>query len=182
MNYYIQTDANHYVFVTHKTPNTLGSPWVAITEAQYAAIGTTPGWTYAGGVLTAPAANYNLNGVQAQQINLIKQAGAAANLSSFAFTNAAGVAGLYPMDTLSVRNYENAFLAYVEGGQALPSGFFFLNTLGIPVPMVLADVKNLYEAGVSRTQAYDAQVANLVSQVEAATSVSAVQAIVWVTP
>lgn len=119
---------------------------------------------------------------QSLQINLIKQAGAAANLSPLAFTNAAGVAALYPMDTLSVRNYQNAFLAYVEGGEALPSGFFFLNTLGVPVLMVLADVKNLYEAGVSRTQAYDAQVANLVGQVEAATSVSAVQAIVWVTP
>ena len=116
---------------------------------------------------------------QATQIALIRNAANLAKAAPMSFTNGAGNTSSFPMDPVHQTEYLGAYSAFVLGGETLPSGFGFEDVNSVIIPMAVADIKAFYAQGVAGINAITAKKATLVSQINQATSVSAVQAIVW---
>lgn len=183
MNYGIQIDSNNIIIGTLSTSEPLPSGWIAITAAQLPSAqvaGAT--WDASTSTVNPPAANYNVNQVQQQQIVLVSQQLQLALVSPYAFTTSGGVSSSFPMDAVSQHNYSNAYTMYVLGAQALPSGFFFYDVNQNAVPFAVADIKNLYLGAASREQGYYAAFEKAKTDIMAATTVSAVQAITLSNP
>ena len=68
---------------------------------------------------------------------------------------------------------------YVAKGIALPSGYKIPDVNGVLQSVTVTDIENLFDAGETQMTGAIAKLASLVGQVEAATKVSDVQAIVW---
>lgn len=178
MNYGITVNQNGIITATLSTPLALPSGWITITEAQYPSAqvqGAT--WDASTSTVNPPATNYNLNQVQQSQIALVYQQLQAALVSPYAFTTSGGVSSSFPMDAVSQGNYSNAYTMYVLGGETLPSGFFFYDVNQNAVPFAVADIKALYLGAASREQGYYAAFEKAKTDILAATTVSAVQAI-----
>ena len=183
MNYGIQINSNNIITGSIATSGSLPSGWIAITEAQYPSAQVQgASWDASTSTVNPPAPNYNLNVVQASQIALVSQQLMAALVSPYSFTTSGGVATSFPMDAVSQLNYNNAYTAYVLGGETLPSGFFFYDINHIAVPFTVADIKALYSGAVSRGQDYYAAFEKAKTDILAATSVSAVQALTLGSP
>ncbi len=100
----------------------------------------------------------------------------------YAFTNAAGVASTYAMDSGSQFIYSQAYANYVLGGEALPSGFTIRDSNGIPQTFAVADIKGLYTGIISFVQTCNTAFNGLVANINGSTSLSNCQSYVWVTP
>ena len=181
MNYYIQTDSNNYIVQTISTTQTLSSPWISIPETSLATA-QMPGATYTNGVVNPPAANYNLNVIQNQQIATVYGQLQEALVSPYTYTTSGGVSTSFSMDSNSQKNYSNAYAMYVLGGESLPSGFFFYDVTQTAVPFTVADIKSFYLGAAGREQGYYAAFEKAKNDILAATSVSAVQAIALSNP
>lgn len=181
MNYYIQIDSNNYIIQTISTAQTLSSPWISI-PASSMPTAQTAGATYTNGTVNAPAANYNLNVIQSQQVSLVYGQLQQALVSPYAFTTSGGVSSSFPMDATSQHNYANAYTMYVLGGETLPSGFFFYDVNQNAVPFAVADIKSFYLGAASREQGYYAAFEKAKTDIAAATTVSGVQAITLSNP
>lgn len=120
-----------------------------------------------------------LGETQSAQIALIQNSANLAKTAPMSFTNGAGNTSSFPMDPVHQTEYLGAYSAFVLGGETLPSGFGFEDVNSVIIPMAVADIKAFYAQGVARINAITAKKATLVSQINQATSVSAVQAIVW---
>lgn len=143
---------------------------------------TAPGWTVQNGVLVAPpppSAAELLAQAQTAQIALIQNSANLAKTAPMSFTNGAGNTSSFPMDPVHQTEYLGAYSAFVLGGETLPSGFGFEDVNSVIIPMAVADIKAFYAQGVAGINAITAKKATLVSQINQATSVSAVQAIVY---
>ncbi len=183
MNYGIQINSNNIIVGSIATSGSLPSGWIAITQAQYPSAQVQgASWDASTSTVNPPAANYNLNTVQASQITLVGQQLMTALVSPYSFTTSGGVTTSFPMDAVSQLNYNNAYTAYVLGAEALPSGFFFYDINHIAVPFVVSDIKALYSGAVSRGQSYYAAQKKAITDINAATTVSAVQAITLGSP
>ena len=68
------------------------------------------------------------------------------------------------------------------GGATLPSGFGLSNATGVFVPFALSDITTLYEAMIAVVSGGFSASAKAVSDINAATTVSAVQAITLSAP
>ena len=121
----------------------------------------------------------SLTASQAAQITLIRNAANLAKTAPMSFTNGAGNTSSFPMDPVHQTEYLGAYSAFVLGGETLPSGFGFEDVNSVIIPMAVADIKAFYAQGVAGINAITAKKATLVSQINQATSISAVQAIVW---
>ena len=155
---------------------------IALTQTQYQAIGSTPGWSMVSSVPSPPPANYNLSSYQSNQIALVANQLQTALVTPYSFTTSGGITSSFPMDAVSQLNYNNAYTAYVLGAETLPSGFFFYDINHIAVPFAVADIKALYSGAVSRGQGYYASQEKAKTDILAATTVSAVQAITLSNP
>lgn len=183
MNYGIQINSNNIITGSIATSGALPSGWIAITEAQYPSAQVQgASWDASTSTVNPPAANYNLNVVQQQQIGVVYGQLQTALVSPYAFTTSGGISSSFPMDGASQKNYSNAYAMYVLGGESLPSGFFFYDVTQTAVPFTVADIKSFYLGAAGREQGYYAAFEKAKNDILAATSVSAVQAIALSNP
>ena len=119
----------------------------------------------------------------AQQIAAVTIGFNNAITAPYPFTNAAGVASSYPVNsTLAKEEYSNAFLKYVHNGQALPSGFKYNDVNNVPQAFTVADIENFYNGYTNFFQQCRASINSLVANIKASTSYSNCISYTWVTP
>jgi hypothetical protein len=164
------------------SPVPAGVSAIEITEAQWqACLSAWPPYTVANGTLVEPAAPTAaalLAAAQNTQIAVLNAAYEAAINAPVSFTTAAGVTGTFNQDSTAKANLQDAMLASEKTG-VWPINLW-LTAAGSPVtPFTYADLQGLAVA----MEAIDApdyqQLLTLIGQVGAATTVAAVQAIVW---
>ncbi|KWF81318.1 DUF4376 domain-containing protein [Burkholderia cepacia] len=154
---------------------------VEITEAQWQAAASTPGYTVVSGVLTAPAAptaSALLAAARSAQKAVIDAAYAVAIQQPVSFTTAAGVTELFQADVDS-----QDILKTVEQGYAIlgstPAGFYWVAAGNAKVAFTLPDLQGLYGAMLERGWAAFQTRQNLKAEIDAATTIFSVQAVVW---
>lgn len=132
------------------------------------------GWMVVNGVVTEKIA-----WAQTQQIaNVIYPGYLAANAADISFTDAAGVTDTYQADPTSVAYLNNCLSAF-RAAAAVPSGFYWRSATNNNNAFTYTDLVNLAAAMANRGFANFAQLQTLKADVMAATTVSAVQAVVW---
>lgn len=163
------------------SPAPKGASVIDLTDSQWQACISTPGYTVKGGVLFAPApptAAQQLAQAQAVQVLSLEAAYVKAITTDVAFTTAAGVSKTYQADSASQTVLAQATQGYVLAG-AVPAGFYWVASDNTKVAFTLADLKGLYAAmlaqGWTAFQHLQAQKA----AVAAATSIATAQAITW---
>ena len=135
-----------------------------ITAEQFATAATVP-------VLT-------LEQAQAAQIDTLNAAYQAAITAPVSYTNAAGATATFNQDSTAKSNLQNALLAS-QKSQTWPLGLW-LDVSGRPItPFTYADLQGLAEAMEAADTPDYQKLLTLIGQVSAATTVEAVQAVVW---
>ena len=165
--------------------NPLGD-WVAdstypvpsdVTLCTQEQAGTWPAWTLVNGSLVQ-----SLTYAKAAQSALIKQGYLAALNTPVTFTNAAGVTSTYAFgNTLTAggSNAQQLLASIVAAGSAAWKAGVWFDTNGVAQIMTFADLQNLAEAVEAQETPDEQDLMSLLAQIAAATTVSAVQAIVW---
>lgn len=113
------------------------------------------------------------------QIILLQSAFQQAEQAPISITLASGVMTSFGMAPHDWTKIVGLYSKYVAKGATLPSGYQIPDVNGTLQAVTVADIENLFDAGETQMTGAIAKLASLVSQVEAATTVSAVQAIVW---
>ena len=116
------------------------------------------------------------------QSALIKQGYLAALNTPVTFTNAAGVTSTYAFgNTLTAggSNAQQLLASIVAAGSAAWKAGVWFDTNGVAQIMTFADLQNLAEAVEAQETPDEQDLMSLLAQIAAATTVSAVQAIVW---
>ena len=147
---------------------------VECTQAQYQAPSQ---WTLVSGSLVQ-----SLSAAQSAQSALIKQGYLAALNTPVTFTNAAGVTSTYAFgNTLTAggSNAQQLLASIVAAGSAAWKAGVWFDTNGVAQIMTFADLQNLAEAVEAQETPDEQDLMSLLAQIAAATTVSAVQAIVW---
>jgi hypothetical protein len=129
----------------------------------------------------APTAADKLAEAQATQIGQVSLAYRAAITANIDYTNAAGTKQTYQADDGSRSNLQDMLSAFAKS-QTVPAGFFWVALDNSQVPFVYADLQGLAEALGVRGAAAFAQLQILKDKIRSATTISAVQAIVWTAP
>lgn len=119
-----------------------------------------------------------LAGAQAAQSAAIDAAYAEASEQSVSFKTAAGVTETFEADPASQTLVMQATQGYQIAG-ATPSGFFWKAADNTQVAFTLADLQGLYTTILAQGWAAFQKRTTLKSEIAAATTVAAVQAIVW---
>ncbi len=141
----------------------------------------TPGWTVVNGALIAPPAPTTaqlLSQAQTAQITMLTQAYGAAIQQPVSYTSKGGVTKTYQADPGSLSNLQNAIFGF-QGAGATPNGFYWVSADNTQVPFTFADLQGLAAALLAQGWAEFQKLQTLKAEVMAATSASAVQAIVW---
>ncbi|WP_261531257.1 DUF4376 domain-containing protein [Burkholderia multivorans] len=139
----------------------------------------------------APSAIYSWNGsawvadptealaeARTSQASAIDAAYASAVQASVSFTTAAGVTQTFQADTDSQDILAKAVQGYQMAG-AVPTGFYWKAADNTLVPFTLADLEGLYGAIIAQGWAAFQKRTTLKTQITAATTVAAVQAVNW---
>jgi len=147
-----------------------------LTQAEWDAKETTP--YILNGILVA-GPGQSLSDAQSMQIADIQSAALLAQVAPLTFTNAANVTTSFPMDASAQMKYLGAYTRYVVHGATLPANFAFYDATGAAVVFTVTDIDNFATAGFGQVEAALEKQASLIAQIEAATTVAAVQAIVW---
>lgn len=124
----------------------------------------------------------SLTASQAAQSQTIATACSAAESAPLYFTNGAGTAGSFPMDSAKLAKYLGVYAKYCVKGVAFPNGalsYDFYDVYGKAVAMTLTDIENFFNAVESTCDSTLAKQATLLADIASATTVSAVQAVVW---
>ncbi len=129
-------------------------------------------------VVNAPSAVL-LAQAQASQIALLQSAFEKAEQSPLTYTTAGGVTATFLMTPHQWTKFMGAYLKYVVKGDALPSGYAFFEQNGKSVAVTVADISGIFDAGMAQIEGAMSKLSSLVAQVEAATTVSDVQAVNW---
>ena len=116
---------------------------------------------------------------QTAQIALLQSAFQQAEQAPVSLTLASGVTASFGMTPHDWTKIVGLYSKYVAKGIALPSGYQIPDTNGALQAVTVADIENLFDAGETQMTGAIAKLASLVGEVQAATTVSAVQAIVW---
>ncbi len=160
------------------SPPPAGATILPITDAEWKTCSSQVGWTIVSGALTAPNAAFQLTTAQNLQLGILLTAYGAAIHNDVTFTTAGGITKTFQADKSSQDLLMQAVQGYTITG-ATPSGFYWISTDNTQVPFTLSDLTNLYTVMLSQGwtafQHYQTQKA----AVKAATTIAAVQAVVW---
>lgn len=115
---------------------------------------------------------------QSQQCAQIDAAYYAAIQQSVTFKTAGGVTQTFEADTDSQQIVMQATQGYAIAGTT-PTGFYWVAADNTHVPFVLADLQGLYQVILTQGWAAFQKRQNLKGQINAASTVAAVQAIAW---
>ena len=124
----------------------------------------------------------SLSYAKTSQIALLQSAFQQAEQTPVSLTLASGITtsfGITPHDWTKI---VGLFAKYVAKGITLPSGYQIPDANGTLQSVTVADIENLFNAGETQMTGAIAKLASLVGEVQAATTVSAVQAITWAAP
>ena len=116
---------------------------------------------------------------QASQIALLQSAFQQAEQSPVSVTLASGITTSFGMTPHDWTKIVGLYSKYVAKGIALPSGYQIPDANGTLQAVTVTDIENLFNAGETQMTGAIAKLASLVAQVQSATTVSAVQAIVY---
>lgn len=119
-----------------------------------------------------------LVGAQAAQIVLITAAYNTAISTNVPFTTAAGVVNTYQADSDSRDILLQTYTGYNAIG-AVPTGFYWIAIDNTEVEFTIADLKGLYAVMLAQGQIAFSKKTTLKRSIQAATTVAAVQDIVW---
>lgn len=112
------------------------------------------------------------------QIGTVTNSYLAATATAVSFTSAAGVAQTYQADDGSFKKLERMIVGF-QKIQTTPPGFYWVALDNTQVPFTYADMLGLAEAMAAQGFAAFAKLQTLKANIKAATSVAAVQAVVW---
>ena len=159
---------------------TLPKDAISCTQAQYenSSRYTVDASTTPPTIQQAPA-SVLLTQAQASQIALLQSAFQKAEQAPVSVTLASGVTTSFGMTPHDWTKIVGLYSKYAAKGVALPSGYQIPDVNGTLQAVTVTDIENLLNAGETQMTGAITKLASLVSQVEAATTVSAVQAIVW---
>lgn len=147
-------------------------------QSDTAAIGST----YANGAFSGPPAPQvvvlTLGQAQALQISMINAAYASAVAQPVSYAATCGVTKTFQADSLSQTTLMQATQGYNLAG-AVPSGFYWVSADNTQVPFTLADLSGLYQAMLAQGWSAFQRKQTLKLQINEATTVAAVQAIIW---
>ena len=116
---------------------------------------------------------------QSSQIALLQSAFQKAEQAPVSLTLASGITTSFGMTPHDWTKIVGLYSKYVAKGIALPSGHKIPDVNGVLQSVTVTDIENLFDAGETQMTGAIAKLASLVGEVQAATTVSAVQAIVW---
>lgn len=163
------------------SPVPKGVTAIEITDDEWQTCLATPGYTVANGALVAPAAPTAaqlLAQAQTAQIAALASSYQAAIVMPVSYTSKGGVTKTYQADAASVANLSQMLLAFAAS-QSVPAGFYWVSLDNTQVPFTYADMQGLAAAFGTQGAAAFQKLQSLKAQVNAATTVSAVQAVVW---
>ena len=121
---------------------------------------------------------YGLAYMQQQQIATLYAAYQQAIQVPVSYTSKGGVTKTYQADAGSVANLQSMLLAF-GAAQAVPSGFYWVAADNTQVPFTYADLQGLAQAFGAQGAAAFQHLQTQKAAVNAATTVSAVQAVTW---
>ena len=113
------------------------------------------------------------------QIILLQSAFQQAEQAPISITLASGVTTSFGMTPHDWTKIVGLYSKYVAKGIALPSGYQIPDTNGALQIVTVTDIENLFDAGEAQLNGALIKLSTLVGQVEACTTVSAAQAIVF---
>ena len=182
---YAQSDSNGNINAYYdSTINSVAQIGTAIkiTDAQWLdCVNNLGKWLIVSGALQlapAPTTAQLLTASQVTQINLLAAGYANAIVQPVSYTSVAGVVKTYQADKQSRDNLGDMTLAYLKAA-VTPTGFYWLATDNTQVPFTFADLQQLAAVmGVPGWTAFQ-NLQTKKASVMAATTVSAVQLIVW---
>lgn len=125
-----------------------------------------------------PPAAPTLAQVLNQQAAMLQAAYMVAIQQPVSFTTAAGVTKTFDADTDSQRTLQTAAQGYEMAG-SVPDGFYWVAADNTQVPFTLPDLKGLYAAMLAQGWTAFQRLQDRKSALAAATTTSAVQAVVW---
>ncbi|MBB3213413.1 hypothetical protein FHW67_002705 [Herbaspirillum sp. Sphag1AN] len=131
---------------------------------------------YDGTNFSAPTVT--LAAAQSSQIGIIVAAYQSAISTPVSFTTAGGVTKTFQADSNSQDLLVTAVAGY-NAQKAVPTGFYWKSADNTQVPFTLADLNGLSAAMLAQGWTAFQHLTTLKAQVAAATTVAAVQAIVW---
>ncbi len=146
---------------------------VAQNFSQYAPNGS-------GGYTDAPS-SVLLEQAQSAQIGILQSSAQKAEQTPLTYTTSGGIVATFLMTPHQWTKFMGAYLKYVVKGDPLPSGYAFYDQNGKPVPVTVADISGIFDAGMAQIEGAMSKLSGLVGQVTASTitTVAEVQAIVW---
>ena len=121
----------------------------------------------------------NLSYAKTTQIALLQSAFEQAEQAPVSLTLSSGVTTSFGMTPHDWTKIVGLYSKYVAKGIALPSGYQIPDVKGVLQSVTVTDIENLFDAGETQMTGAIAKLSSLVGQVDAATKVSDVQAIVW---
>lgn len=154
-----------------------GAQVIEITKEEWLAAISTSGYMVLNGALVAPTDASLLAQARSAQCAAMDVQYAAAIAQDISFTTAAGVMKTYQADAVSRSNARDMIAAYTTGG--VPTGFYWLAKDNTPVPFTLGDLQGLAKAMGDQGWAAFQRLQDRKASIRAASTVSAVQAIVW---
>ena len=121
----------------------------------------------------------SLTYAKTSQIALLQSAFQKAEQAPVSVTLASGVTTSFGMTPHDWSKIIGLYSKYVAKGVALPSGYQIPDVNGVLQSVTVADIENLFNAGETQMTGAIAKLSSLVGEVQAATTVSTVQAIVY---
>jgi hypothetical protein len=174
----------YYDSVDSPLPKTLpaGSGVGDITDSEWQSGLSSPyAPTVDSGVYTIPSGP-PLAAAQTTQSGLVASACSAAESAPLAFTNAAGVSSSFPMDSGKLAKYLSIYTKYYVKELPFPNSattYNFYDVNGKAVAMTLTDIENFFNSVEAQVDSALAKQETVLADIAAATTVTAVQTIVW---
>jgi len=161
------------------SPVPSGIAAIEITDAEWQACLSTPGYTVVKGTLIAPAAPTAaqlLAQAQTAQVAILTAARNAAMLAPVSFKTAAGTTAMFSTTAEAIGYLQGV----IDAGSAAWGANLWLSNAGTPItPFTFADVQGL-AAAIEAVETPEYQdYLKIIGEVMAATTVSAVQGVIW---
>lgn len=126
----------------------------------------------------APTAAELLADAQAVQTGLVNQSYQQTIEADISYTNQAGNTDDFQADPASQQNIIRTLLAYTATKE-VPTGFYWVSSTNAQIPFTFVDLQNLAQDMTNRGWIAFTKLQSLKTRILAATTVAAVQAIVW---